>query len=113
MLLMAVSLWLGMEVIGGAEEFVYKKNKRDPFLPLVTEDGKLLQAFGAVALEDVYLEGIIWDPRGDSIAIINGAIVKQGEALDDFKILKIEKDQVVLQTEEGNHFLKLEKDSDE
>ena len=104
---------MGMEIRGEAEEFVYKKNKRDPFLPLVTEDGKLLQAFGGVALEDVYLEGIIWDPEGGSIAMINGMILRQGETLGDFKILKIQKDQVVLQAEDGNHFLKLEKDSEE
>lgn len=101
-------LLLGTVSQQGSSEFVYKKSGRDPFWPLVTEEGKLIQGFGGESLENVYLEGIIWDAGGDSVAMINGMILRQGEQIGGIKILKIGKDYVTLQTEEGVRLLRLE-----
>ncbi|MDP2911791.1 MAG: general secretion pathway protein GspB [Candidatus Omnitrophota bacterium] len=72
------------------------KNKRDPFVPLISESGGYASdAYEASAVEDIRLEGIVWDEVKGSIAIINGEIVKEGDALGSIKVLKINKDNVV------------------
>lgn len=85
-------------------------NRRDPFCVLVTKEGRLLP--GAVVLsesEDVNLEGIIWDPVGRSIAIINGKLIQEGQALFNLKILKIEKTKVLLEKDGKNIVVNLNK----
>ncbi|MBU0635137.1 MAG: hypothetical protein KKB82_00375 [Candidatus Omnitrophica bacterium] len=77
---------------------------------LVTKEGRLLP--GAVVLsesEDVNLEGIIWDPVGRSIAIINGKLIQEGQALFNLKILKIEKTKVLLEKDGKNIVVNLNK----
>ena len=70
---------------GADEPFVYQKGGRDPFSPLVTREGKFIQGEGGgVALEDVVLEGIVWDPRGESMAMMNGRIVRKGDRIGRF-----------------------------
>ena len=80
-----IGLWL-VAVSGWAEVPSKKaslvpydpKGKRDPFVPLV-RDGRFISATGeALALSgplDVSLPllgGIVWDPAGRSIALLNG-----------------------------------------
>lgn len=65
--------------------------KRDPFLPLVSvratsSPGELLSVEN---LDDVRLEGVIYDPKSGSVAIINGSVVKEGQELGGFKLIKI------------------------
>jgi len=84
-----------------AREFTYDDhNKRDPFISLVTKDGKILPGAKTDAeaeTEQIVLEGIIWDPQGNSVAIMNGKLVKEQERVFDFQILKIKKNGVILQ----------------
>jgi len=83
---------------GFAEEaFKYNpKAKRDPFVPLTSETGGYASdAYEASAIEDIRLEGIVWDDVRGSIAIINGEIAKEGDAIGSMKVLKINKDNVV------------------
>lgn len=78
------------------EQFIYdSKNKRDPFVPLVTSDGRLLKLEEEVASAALLLEGIIYDKNGLSYAIVNGEIVKIGDQVGGYQILKIEKNKVV------------------
>ena len=82
-----------------AEDGAFKydsKNRRDPFIPLISESGGYASdAHEASAVEDIRLEGIVWDDVKGSIAIINGEIVKEGDAMGSIKVLKINKDSVV------------------
>lgn len=82
-----------------AEEVLFKynaKGRRDPFIPLISESGGYVSdAYEASAAEDIRLEGIVWDDVKGSIAIINGEIAKEGDALGSIKILKINKDNVI------------------
>jgi len=82
-----------------SEDFVYdSKGKRNPFIPLITQKA----GFTATGLEnvqtvdDVNLEGIVWDVHGDSIAILNGVIVKKGEVIGNVKIKDIKARTVTL-----------------
>lgn len=102
--------WVGAQGIGESEEVSYKRKGRDPFSPLITENGQLIQGFDESGL-DLYLEGIIWDPQGDSIVMISGRILRKGDVIGDYEISRIEQEGVTLQSqsEEGSRFLEIEK----
>lgn len=97
--------WAGVFVLlysGSAEEgrFVYQRSGRDPFLPWVTKEGKYVQWEGGFgSLEDVVLEGILWDPRGNSLAMMSGKILRRGERIGRFVIVAIGKEEVTLEAE--------------
>lgn len=77
------------------EQFTYDaKAKRDPFIPLVTADGRLLKlkSSDTVALS---LEGIIYDKYGLSYAMVNGNAVKIGDKVGEYQVLKIEENRVL------------------
>lgn len=76
-------------------EFVYDaKSKRDPFIPLVTSEGGLLLE-KEENIAGILLEGIIYDKNGLSYAIVNGEVVKAGDKIGDYQILKVEKNKVI------------------
>lgn len=79
-----------------ADKYTYtSQERRDPFVPLITPEGYLLN----LEPEDdskIRLEGIIYDSKGDSMAIINGALIKVGESVGDVVVAKIESDSVTV-----------------
>lgn len=76
--------------------FIYDaKNKRDPFIPLVTSDGRLLK-LEQEETPELSLEGIIYDKSGLSYAIINGEVRKIGDIVNGYQVLKIEENKVIL-----------------
>jgi hypothetical protein len=77
------------------EEFVYdSEGRRDPFLVLVTPDGRLLK-LDQESKKGLLLEGIIYDKNSLSYAIVNGTVVRVGEKVEDYQVLKIEKNKVL------------------
>ncbi|MCX5705585.1 MAG: hypothetical protein NTZ92_05985 [Candidatus Omnitrophica bacterium] len=95
----AVMLMFLMSCVVFAEEqqFVYdSKSKRNPFIPLVTEDGRLVKLDNIeVPKGDVFVEGIIFDKKGRSYAIVNGTVVGIGDAIAGYEVLKIENNKVL------------------
>ena len=86
-------LW-GLRIF--AQEFNYdSQGKRNPFIPLVTSDGRLLKLDKEEGVRGLSVEGIIYDERGISYAIINGEPAKTGDNVGDYQVLKIEKNKVV------------------
>ncbi len=80
------------------EDFLYDSNgKRNPFVPLVTSDGKLLKLEPEESsdTQGLLLEGIIYDKSGMSYAIVNRTVVKVGDMVGDTQVLKINKDKVI------------------
>jgi len=80
-------------------DFVYDdKDTRDPFIALVTVEGRILPGARAqTESTNIDLEGVIWDSAGKSLAIINGKPVKENQRIMSFQVLKIKKDSVLLQ----------------
>ena len=79
-------------------EFVYDaKGKRNPFIPLVTPEGRLLKLDKqeATSVEGITVEGIIYDKFGRSFAIVNTNVVGIGDSVGDYQILKIQENKVV------------------
>lgn len=83
------------------EEFIYNaKQKRDPFVPLVGEGGTYASdAYGVNSIEDIRLEGIVWEEGKASLAVVNGEIFREDEQIGVVKVLKIEKDAVIFDNE--------------
>jgi len=79
------------------EVFVYNsKGRRDPFLSLVSPEGFLINIEPSGNASEVSLEGIIYDPRGSSYAIINAEVVTPGDVIGRFEVIEIEKNKVIL-----------------
>jgi len=78
------------------EDYVYdSKYKRNPFLPLITSDGRLLKLDKEEGVKGLVIEGIIYDKHGLSYAIVNGDVVQIGDKVGGYQVLKIESDKVV------------------
>jgi len=82
------------------EEFKYDAEKqRNPFTPLVTSDGRLLTLQQAPAVKELSLQGITFDQSGLSFCVINGEVAMVGDQIDEYKVIKIEEEKVVLSKE--------------
>lgn len=73
------------------------KNRRDPFVTLV-RDGRLVSVIPGSRVETTrpILYGIVWDPAGHSIALINDEEVKTGDTVGTYQVIEIRSDAVVL-----------------
>ena len=88
------------------ESFVYDdKGRRDPFRPLLDEDGRyLLEADVVYSSDELNLSGILWDPRGRSSCLINEQIVRVGESIYGFTVKNMTKDSVTI-SKNGREFI--------
>jgi hypothetical protein len=78
------------------DEFIYdSKGKRNPFIPLVTQNGRLLKLDKQEGVEGLRIEGIIYDKHGLSYTIVNSEVVKVGDKVGDYQVLKIESNKVI------------------
>jgi len=95
-----------------AQDFVYEgKDKRDPFMPLVTSDGYIVTVEDELLVSDMNLEGIILASQGEqSLAIINGKVVKVGENIGNYTVLQISVDAVELTKDTDKYRLELKKE---
>ena len=76
--------------------FIYdSKGKRNPFIPLVTADGRLLKLQENEQNKEISLSGIIYDKRGVSYAIVNGMVVGVGDRIGEYRVLKILEKKVI------------------
>ena len=74
----------------------YEKGaKRDPFIPIITNDGQLINIEDEEKEIHFNLEGIIFDKEGQSMAIINGQILRKNDTILDAKIVEVRKNSVV------------------
>jgi type II secretory pathway component PulC len=69
--------------------------KKNPFIPIVTNDGQLINVQDEDKETKFNLEGIIYDKEGQSMAIINGQILRKNDSILDAKIVEVRKDGVV------------------
>jgi len=81
-----------------AAELVYDPHgKRDPFVPLVTTQSKESSGLlGVEQIEEVNVEGIVYDKKNGSVVILNGSVLKEGEEMGSVKVLGIKPDGVLL-----------------
>ena len=93
------------------DKFVYDSHgRRDPMLRLVTPSGNIVSYESDYQISDLVLEGVIFDPGGKSLAIINGIVVKLSDKMGQFTVLEITEDEVVLLKGEEKFVLELKKE---
>lgn len=96
-LILVSVLWFLVSFSFAQDKIVYDdKGKRDPFIALVTPDGRLLNLEPADSEAKIILEGIIYDKDGRSYVIINGEVVSVGDYILGHAVFKIEENKVIL-----------------
>lgn len=102
---------VGAPVVGAQSDFIYDDHgKRDPFQPLVSSSGAIINISGDIQITDMELEGIIVDSRGDNVAIVNGTIMKKRDTIGGYTVSGISADTVTLQKGNETFVLKLKKE---
>jgi hypothetical protein len=112
---------LAGELVGSLETevptFVYDDHgKRDPFWRLVNAQGVIVNfekdnATTSSSSDNMALEGIVYEDGGGSVAMINGTIVKVGDAIGSYVVQEIAPHKVILK--KGEESLSLELPSEE
>lgn len=84
------------------------RGRRDPFMPLV-RDGRpvavIPESSSTTASGDFVLIGILWDPHGQSLALINDTEVREGDMIGDYQVADIEQNAVVLVDGDGQRLV--------
>ena len=83
------------------------KGRRDPFLPLIDENGRYLSHTESLSFDELKLSGILWDPQGASSCLINNQIVKLGESICGFMLEDISKDNITLSKDGKEYIIQL------
>jgi hypothetical protein len=100
-------IFMQQQLLGDEYEY-FSRGKRDPFIPLVTSEIRSSLGLNTVeSIEDIELEGIIFDPTGSSLAVLNGEIVKEGDKMENVEIVKIYANGVTVKLYEKIHTISL------
>ena len=109
---------LSLLAVAPAQAEYNSKGKRDPFVPLLTSEGQRIQPPGfdeevAGGIEGVSLQGIVFDPKAESYAILNGKVVREKEEVDGMEVVRIESDAVTLLVKGHPHRIPLSRPTEE
>ena len=109
--LCVVAIWAGMA--GAAEEqFVYDDHaRRDPFWRLLTPGGVIINYEIDILITDMILEGIIFDPGRQNLAIVNGKVIKAGDTIGLYTVIAVEEKRVLLRKGNEDFVLNLKKEA--
>ncbi|PIU41573.1 MAG: hypothetical protein COS99_04480 [Candidatus Omnitrophica bacterium CG07_land_8_20_14_0_80_42_15] len=107
-------IFSGIAASQETKKFTYdSKGKKDPFVPHLISDVKTYASLENVeTADDLILEGIIWDAKGNSAVMLNGAILKEGDEVSNIKILKITAKKVILTIYSSEYELNLQKEEE-
>ena len=108
MRLVAMILVIAMLIMANAvvaeEGLVYDSGKkRNPFIHYITNDGQLVNIPEGDEDITLNLEGIFYDKDGQSMVIINGAILRKNDTIGNVRIVDIKRDNV-LYSKDGEIF---------
>jgi len=110
LLILALIIFMFLVIPSGFGEeagFVYDpKGKHDPFVPV--ELAAKARAGIEGDIEDLSLEGILWDLYGDCFIIVNDENLKTGDEIMGFKIVEIKKGNVLLLKGERTYSISME-----
>ncbi len=91
------------------QESLYNpQGKRDPFLPLISQSSRVVSGLlGVETLEEIVIEGVVYDPGKGSIVVANGAVLKEGETLGSVTVLKVRPDGAFVSVNGSEGFRKV------
>lgn len=96
-LLLVLSVSLSLPAIAADQPAYDAQGKRNPFIPLVTSDGRLQMIEDTAQTSkdtELVLDGIMFDKYGVSYALVNGDVVKVGDSVGEYQVLSIEPKKV-------------------
>jgi hypothetical protein len=97
-------------VLADEGEFIYNgRGLRDPFWPLVTAGGALVNYETNFSVSEMTLEGVIEDGSG-GLAIINGTVVEVGKRIGEYIVQKIGPSGIILEKDGQTTELRLKKE---
>ncbi len=107
----AFSLFCVMLMAEEKESFEYDPHeRRNPFWPLVDNNGSIVNYDNDFMITDMHLDGIMLESNGNNIAIINGQIAKVNDIVGKYKLISIEPNRVILVKDDKQYELKLKKE---
>ena len=68
--------------------------KSDPFMPLVSADGTVVNYDKDLSVNDLVLEGVVVDASGRNVAVVHGKIVKVHDQIGSYVVDAIVFDHV-------------------
>ena len=85
-------IFLLLNAQAAAGELYDGQGRRDPFAPLVTKTTRQAAStlIGVESIDEITIQGVIYDPQHGSMIIANDAVLKEGEEYGAVKVLKIE-----------------------
>lgn len=104
--------WIGLGLAPAVSAAYNAKGRRDPFVPLLTAEGQRVHPPGleegmAAGVSGLVLQGIVFDPKGDCTAVINGKIVREGQEINGMSVVRIQLNAVEILAEGEKHRLEL------
>ncbi len=94
-LIVSAFIFIFRVVSYGKEKFVYDAaGRRNPFIPLITTDGRLIKLYTKASKQPLNVQGIIYDNTGMSYALVNDMVVQVGDIVDGNQVLRIEENKV-------------------
>lgn len=106
----ALLLWALTACVPAARAEYQAKGRRDPLIPLLTESGQRIYPPGydeeaPTGLSGLRLQGIVFDPKADCYAIVNGRIVRQEDEIEGFKVVRIDPASITVAADGESHQL--------
>lgn len=100
----------GAFLIGAhGEEYKYlSKGKRDPFVPLATGEVRTNLGLQSVeTIDDVKFEGVIFDPSGKSMVVLNDEVLKEGDKKYNVEVIRINNKSVTIKINDKEYTIKI------
>ena len=89
-------------------------SKRDPFVPLVTLSTKVSSGLlGVESIDEIVVEGVVYDANKGSIVIANGSVLKEGEEFGNVKVVAIKPNGAVFSINGAQDFKPLYQQQEE
>ena len=103
----SIFLWMNLAIfsIVSSAETYDASARRDPFTPLVSDEKEAVRGLvGVETLDDLTIEGIVFDAAQGSVAIVNGEIIHEGDVRDNLKVIKIQSNGILFEINEIRQF---------
>lgn len=111
--ILLAGLMLGLPVAVAMAEY-QSKGKRDPLVPLLNVEGQRIYPPGldegsVTGISGLVLQGVMFDPAGESFAVINGRMIREKEEIQGMKVVKIFPSSVRILADGQEHELNIRK----
>ena len=91
-------------------KYSFKTSDKDPFVPLISKNGTILISH-KVTIGGLIIKGIIYS-KESPVAIINDLVLREGESVGGYTVVRIEEKKVILKNNNKEFILNLEEDKE-